>query len=100
MVALEAMACGVPVIASAVGGLVDTVVDGVTGIHVPPRRPEEVALALRTLLGLPELRSAMGAAGLQRARRRYGWDVIAQATLSAYGSVCEERASRTAEGPA
>jgi D-inositol-3-phosphate glycosyltransferase len=100
MVALEAMACGVPVIASAVGGLVDTVVDGVTGIHLPPRRPDEVALALRTLLGLPDLRAAMGAAGLQRARRRYGWDVIAQATLSAYGAVCEERASRTAEGPA
>jgi D-inositol-3-phosphate glycosyltransferase len=100
MVALEAMACGVPVIASAVGGLVDTVVDGVTGIHLPPRRPDEVALALRALLGQPDLRAAMGAAGLQRARRRYGWDVIAQATLSAYGAVCEERASRTAEGPA
>jgi D-inositol-3-phosphate glycosyltransferase len=98
MVALEAMACGVPVIASAVGGLVDTVVDGVTGVHVPPRRPDEVAQALRTLLGNPELRAAMGAAGLHRARRRYGWDVIAQATLSAYGAVCEERASEAAGG--
>jgi glycosyltransferase involved in cell wall biosynthesis len=98
MVALEAMACGVPVVASAVGGLVDTVVDGVTGVHVPPRRPDQVAQALRTLLGNRELRAAMGAAGLQRARRRYGWDVIAQATLSAYGAVCDERASRAAGG--
>jgi glycosyltransferase involved in cell wall biosynthesis len=98
MVALEAMACGVPVIASAVGGLVDTVVDGVTGVHVPPRRPDEVAQALRTLLGNPELRAAMGAAGLHRARRRYGWDVIAQATLSAYRAVCEERAEEAAGG--
>jgi glycosyltransferase involved in cell wall biosynthesis len=98
MVALEAMACGVPVVASAVGGLVDTVVDGVTGVHVPPRRPDQVAQALRALLGNRELRAAMGAAGLQRARRRYGWDVIAQATLSAYGAVCDERASRAAGG--
>jgi glycosyltransferase involved in cell wall biosynthesis len=96
MVALEAMACGVPVVASAVGGLVDTVVDGVTGVHVPPRRPDEVALAVRTLLSQPELRATMAAAGLRRARRRYGWDVVAQATLSAYGAVCEERASRVA----
>jgi glycosyltransferase involved in cell wall biosynthesis len=96
MVALEAMACGVPVVASAVGGLVDTVVDGVTGVHVPPRRPDEVALAVRTLLSQPELRATMAAAGLRRARRRYGWDVVAQATLSAYGAVCEGRASRVA----
>jgi D-inositol-3-phosphate glycosyltransferase len=73
------------------------VVDGVTGIHLPPRRPDEVAMALRTLLGQPDLRAAMGAAGHQRARRRYGWDVIARATLSAYRAVCEERASRAVE---
>jgi glycosyltransferase involved in cell wall biosynthesis len=100
MVALEAMACGVPVLASAVGGLVDTVVDGVTGVHVPPRRPDEVALALRTLLRKPDLREAMGAAGQQRARRRYGWDAIAEATLTAYGTVGRERERRIAEGPA
>jgi glycosyltransferase involved in cell wall biosynthesis len=100
MAALEAMACAVPVLASAVGGLVDTVVDGVTGVHVPPRRPDEVAVALRTLLRKPDLRAAMGAAGLQRARLRYGWDAIAQATLATYGAVCGERDRRIAEGPA
>jgi D-inositol-3-phosphate glycosyltransferase len=100
MVALEAMACGVPVVASAVGGLVDTVVDGVTGVHVPPRQPNQVAQALRTLLAQAELRASMGAAGLQRARSRYGWDVIAEANLSVYGAVCEERAARAAGGQA
>ena len=100
MVALEAMACGVPVVASAVGGLVDTVVDGVTGVHVPARRPEEVAAAIRRLLRLPRLRASMGAAGAERARSRYGWDAIAQATLAAYRGVCEERAARAAEGRA
>ena len=42
IVPLEAMACGVPVVASAVGGMIDTVVDGVTGVHVPPRDPDRL----------------------------------------------------------
>jgi D-inositol-3-phosphate glycosyltransferase len=84
IVPLEAMACGVPVVVSAVGGLVDSVVDGVTGVHVPPRRPDRLAEALRDLLSEPDRRAALGAAGLQRARSRYGWDRVAAATLEAY----------------
>jgi D-inositol-3-phosphate glycosyltransferase len=84
MVALEAMACGVPVVATAVGGLVDTVVDGVTGLHVPPRRPDEVARAAGDLLGDPDVRAAMGAAGAERARRRYGWPTVAAEMLDVY----------------
>ena len=84
MVALEAMASGVPVVATAVGGLVDTIVDGVTGLHVPPRRPEEVARAIGALLRKPRLWAAMGAAGAERARRRYGWGTVATETLAAY----------------
>ena len=53
IVPLEAMACARPVVASAVGGLVDTVVDGVTGVHVPPRDVGRLAEALRDLLGDP-----------------------------------------------
>ncbi len=97
MVALEAMACGVPVVASAVGGQVDTVVDGVTGIHVPPRRPDEVARALNLLLGDARLRKRFATAGAERARRRYGWDLIAQLTIEAYSRVAEHR-SQVAEG--
>jgi D-inositol-3-phosphate glycosyltransferase len=87
IVPLEAMACGVPVVVSAVGGLVDSVVDGVTGAHVPPRRPELLAATVAGLLADPERRAALGAAGARRARRRYGWDRIAGSTLDVYASL-------------
>jgi len=100
IVPLEAMACGAPVVASAVGGLVDTVVDGVTGLHVPPRRPDLLAEALHALLADPARRVALGRAGARRARRRYGWDRIAGATLDVYGELVGARAGRTARrGP-
>src|SRR6185295_8769035 len=84
IVPLEAMACGVPVVASAVGGMIDTVVDGVTGMHVCPRDPDRVAEASRTLLDDPERRAAFGRAGVRRARRLYDWDRVAGATLEVY----------------
>ena len=67
-VAMEAMACGKPVVASAVGGLRDVVVDGETGLLVPPGDVQALHEALRTLLSNPSLRAQMGAAGRQRAR--------------------------------
>jgi glycosyltransferase involved in cell wall biosynthesis len=78
------MACGVPVVAGAVGGLVDTVVDGVTGELVPPRRADELAATLRRLLADPATRAGYGAAGVDRARSRYSWDRIAVDTLRVY----------------
>jgi glycosyltransferase involved in cell wall biosynthesis len=84
IVPLEAMACGVPVVAAAVGGLRDTVVDRGTGIHVPPRDPEAIASALDLLLGNPGLRAELGAAGTQRAGSRYSWDRVAAETEKAY----------------
>ena len=95
IVPLEAMACGVPVVASAVGGMIDTVVDGVTGIHVPPRESDVLAAALRRLLDRPSLRRRLGRAGAERARRRYGWDGVARATQDAYSSVLQARSVRT-----
>jgi glycosyltransferase involved in cell wall biosynthesis len=75
------------VVASAVGGLVDSVVDGLTGLHVPPRSPRDIAGAVRSLLDDPERRLDMGAAGARRVRMRYGWSKVAAATLDAYAQV-------------
>lgn len=87
IVPIEAMACGAPVVATAVGGLIDTVVDGATGLHVPPRDPSSIAQALRWLLDQPGRRIAFGAAGVQRAHGRYGWPRVADATLDVYQSL-------------
>ena len=84
IVPLEAMACGVPVVAAAVGGLRDTVVDRGTGLHVPPRDPEAIASALAMLLDNPSLRTELGNAGKVRARTRYSWDRVAAETEKAY----------------
>lgn len=87
IVPVEAMACGVPVVASAVGGMIDTVVHGSTGIHVAPRDPEQLAAALRQLLADPDCRRRLGAAGARRARSRYSWNRVASSTLESYARV-------------
>jgi D-inositol-3-phosphate glycosyltransferase len=83
LVAVEAMACGVPVVATEVGGLAETVVDRLTGVLVPPRAPERIGAALRQLLGDDLLRRRMGAFAVDRARR-YAWPHIATQTVDAY----------------
>jgi glycosyltransferase involved in cell wall biosynthesis len=87
MVPLEAMACGRPVVASAVGGIVDTVVDGATGTLVRPQRPDMLAHALRRLLSDPVRRAGYGLAGRERAAMRYRWDRIGAETEAVYASV-------------
>ena len=87
IVPLEAMACGVPVVASAVGGQIDSVVDGVTGVHVPPRDPSSLARALSALLDQPERRAELGAAGARRARERFAHEQVGAATREVYGEV-------------
>ncbi|GAB2641768.1 glycosyltransferase [Prescottella soli] len=87
IVPLEAMACSKPVVASAVGGLADTVVDGITGIHVPPRNSDALAHAVHTLLREPLRREQYGYAGRDRAVQRYAWDRIADETERIYRTV-------------
>ncbi|OLE22800.1 MAG: glycosyl transferase [Catenulispora sp. 13_1_20CM_3_70_7] len=91
IVPLEAMASGKPVVASAVGGLTDTVLDGVTGALVPPKNAPALVAALVPLLGDPALRRRAGRSGLFRARTRYGWPQIAQETVDIYARVVARR---------
>ncbi|GHH45611.1 glycosyltransferase [Streptomyces candidus] len=89
IVPLEAMACGRPVVASAVGGQLDTVADPVAGRLVEPGDPEALARAVLELLGDRALREACGAAGRRRVLRRYGWGQVAAATEAAYCEVLD-----------
>jgi glycosyltransferase involved in cell wall biosynthesis len=81
---LEAMAHGRPVVATSVGGLRDLVVDGETGLVVPPRDADALRSALERLLGDVELRRRLGAAGRERARERFSWDAVTDRTVAAY----------------
>jgi glycosyltransferase involved in cell wall biosynthesis len=96
IVPLEAMACGVPVVASAVGGILDTVVDSVTGALVPPRDPATLAEVIGTLLASPSRRAELARAGLQRVRSHYSWDGVAADTAAAY----QQAARRVSAGHA
>lgn len=84
IVPLEAMACGRPVVASRVGGLTDTVVDGETGTIVTDTRPATIAAAVRRLLDAPALRARLGGSGRARVERRYTWTTVAEATEGVY----------------
>ena len=95
---LEAMSCGTPVVASAVGGIPDVVVHGETGLLVPfepigpnksePREPEQfsrdLASAINNLLGSPEKIEAMGLKSRERVETQFSWESVARQTLELY----------------
>ena len=83
MVVLEAMACGTPVVASEVGGLSSTVIHGDSGLLVPPGDWRAFARAISRLLASPQLQSAMGRAGPQRARA-FAWPHIVKNNVQVY----------------
>jgi D-inositol-3-phosphate glycosyltransferase len=98
IVPLEAMACGVPVVASAVGGMLDTVVHDVTGRLITPRRPAEIAAAINPLLRDSFLRQALGLAGRDRICARYSWDRVAADTMRIYETVAQTTYPRVSTG--
>ena len=81
LVALEATACGTPVVASEVGGLTYTLRDGENSFLIPPHRPDMLANRIMILLENPWLRARMGQEGIKRAQR-FGWRSIAGQILS------------------
>ena len=84
VVCAEAMAHGRPVVAGAVGGLLDLVVNGETGLLVPPKDVPALREALERLLADPELRARFGANARERVRSQFAWDRVTEMTLEAY----------------
>lgn len=98
MVLIEAMACGLPIVATRAGGTVEAVVDGETGYLVPPAAPKKLASAMQRLRNLkPEQRQRLGEAGRERARRLFDIRSVTEEWESVYQSVCDGTPSRTAD---
>jgi len=91
LVCAEAMAYGRPVVATAVGGLAELVVDGETGLLVEPGDPRALRAAIDRLLADRDLRRRLGAAGRERIRELYGWHSVVDRTLAAYGDALGAR---------
>jgi D-inositol-3-phosphate glycosyltransferase len=89
LVALEAQACGTPVVAAAVGGLTTAVVDGVTGLLVNGHVPSDYARALRALLDDAALRDSMGAKAVVHAAG-FSWEATADRLLAVYARAVAE----------
>jgi len=84
---LEAMACGTPVVAYAVGGLTDSVAHGVSGLLVSPGHVDGLAKAVRELLNCEPRRYAFAVAGMSQAQARYPWPRVAEQVEAVYRSV-------------
>ncbi|MBL7199911.1 MAG: glycosyltransferase [Anaerolineae bacterium] len=91
MAVLEAMAAGLPVVATAVGGTPEVVVDGVTGLLVPPGDPDALAEAIFRLLRDPDLRQRMGQAGRERVVERFSAERMVERTEQLYEQLLAEK---------
>jgi D-inositol-3-phosphate glycosyltransferase len=90
---VEAMACGTPVVGTAVGGIKTTVVDGETGYLVPPSDPETLAERLAWLHRHPQAAQRMGWAGMRRAYQNFTWRNVATQVANIYENAIESAAS-------
>lgn len=90
---IEAMAAGRPVVATAVGGIVDAVRDGETGLLIPAGQPEQLAAAIQRLLSDPEQRRALGDAGRTRARAEFHAGPVIDAWHSLYENLVARKSA-------
>src|SRR5438477_1895594 len=90
LINLEAMACETPVVASAVGGILEVVEDGKTGLLVPPGHPDELAAALGRVLENPALGRSLGQAGRRRVEAQFSWASVAERTEHVYADAIAE----------
>ncbi len=88
---LDAMACGKPIVATHTGGIPEVVVDGQTGILVPPRDHEAIARAITALLGDEHAQQVMGAAGRQRVLERFTAERMVSDTLAVYQRIARSQ---------
>jgi glycosyltransferase involved in cell wall biosynthesis len=88
---LQAMACGLPVVAAESGAVADAVADGVTGVLVPPRSPGRLGDAVRSLLSDALTRETFGLAGTDRARVRFGLEAVAETMSRLLGEVTADK---------
>ena len=86
---VEASACGIPIIASNVGGLVEVVKDEVTGLIVPPKNSEATAKALNKLIENEELRSNLGINGLNHVIQNYNWENNVDKMIQLYNDLAK-----------
>jgi glycosyltransferase involved in cell wall biosynthesis len=86
-VLLEAMSCGLPVVATNIGGNNEVISSGLNGFLVPPRRPEEMADSILKLLADSTLRERIGRAARETIEKRYTWDKIADNIVKCYESL-------------
>lgn len=91
LVAAEAMFHQLPVVATAVGGLKDIVIEGETGFLVPSHRPDKIAKKLQVLIDDPEMRRSMGAKGLSRAQQEYSAEVYVGKVYQLYQELLMEK---------
>jgi glycosyltransferase involved in cell wall biosynthesis len=98
-VVLEAMALGRPVVGTRVGGVPELIVDGETGLLVPPRDESALASAISALLLDGERRRAMGASARRRAQERFSVEAMVSATEAVYDAVLEGHASARGSAP-
>jgi len=89
-VLLEAMACGRPVIATAVSGALDVVISGENGLLVPPRAPAQMAEAVNHLLSDGPMRDQLGMAARRTIEARFSWDIVSNNYLELYQRLSAE----------